>query len=463
MPSPFVVDGASSWPPDSGFIAARQPAPPRLRGRDHSIILPATSPVSNLVPSIVVSACLGALVGLIRQWSDQKLSPSGEADFGGVRTYTFWAILGCVAAFLSQNYAAAVLPIVIALVGIHLTALHLKNTGGSHPGSTTFAASLLTCLLGALVQWEYTQAAILVAAATAVMIGLKQPIHAWTRAFTVDDIRATLQFVATTGVVLPLVPNRNFGPFDAFNPYSTWLMVVLISGMGFAGYIMMRLLGAKAGISITGLVGGVASSTATTLAFSRRSKDDPTLSASYALAVIVACTVMLARILVVIGVINRELAISLIVPFALMAVPGIGFGLWVWLFNHPTKNDVATPHLHNPLSLAIAIKFGVIYAAVAFLVKAATHFNLHGGLPSLSFISGLTDTDAISLLMANSRNDSSVAPLLATRSVILAVIGNSVLKGCFALSLGSPRLRRQVTLVLGLTIAVGAASLWLVG
>ena len=157
----------------------------------------------------MVSACLGALVGLIRQWSDQKASSTGEADFGGVRTYTFWAILGCVGAFITDSYAAAVLPIVIALVGVHLTALHLKNIGGSHPGSTTFAASLLTCLLGALVQWDHIQAAVLVAAATAVMIGLKQPIHAWTRTFTVDDIRATLQFVAITGVMLPLVPNQD--------------------------------------------------------------------------------------------------------------------------------------------------------------------------------------------------------------------------------------------------------------
>lgn len=418
--------------------------------------------VSNLVTSIVVSACLGALVGLIRQWSDQKASPDGEADFGGVRTYTFWAVLGCVAAFITNGYAAPVLPVVLALVGLHLTALHLKNSGGSHPGSTTFAASLLTCLLGALVQWDHMQAAILVTAVTAVMIGLKQPIHAWTRAFTVEDIRATLQFIAITGVVMPLVPNQNLGPYDAFNPYATWLMVVLISGLGFAGYIMMRLLGAKAGISITGLVGGLASSTATTLAFSRRSRDDPALSVSYALAVVVACTVMLARILVMVGVINRQLAFSLIVPFALMALPGLGFALWVWLFKRPTENDVATPRLHNPLSLGIAIKFGVIYAAVALLVKAATHYQLRGGLLPLSFLSGLTDMDAISLLMANSRNDATVEAALATQSVILAAIGNSVLKAGFALTLGAPVLRRQVAGVLGLTILAGLASLWLV-
>jgi uncharacterized membrane protein (DUF4010 family) len=409
-----------------------------------------------------VSACLGALVGLIRQWSDQKASPDGEADFGGVRTYTFLAILGCVAAFVTDSYTTAVLPVVLGLVGLHLTALHLKNPGSNHPGSTTFAASLLTCLLGALVQWDHVQAAILITAVTAVMIGLKQPIHAWTRAFRVDDLRATLQFIAITGVVMPLVPNQNLGPYGAFNPYSTWLMVVLISGLGFAGYIMMRLLGAKAGISITGLVGGIASSTATTLAFSRRSKDDPGLSVSYAVAVVIACTVMLARILVMVGVINRQLAFSLIVPFALMALPGIGFALWVWFFARPAENNVATPSLHNPLTLGIAIKFGVIYAVVAFLVKAATHHQLHSGLLPISFLSGLTDMDAVSLLMANSRNDATVEPLLATQSVILAAIGNSVTKAGFALALGSAVLRRQVAIVLGLTILAGVACLWLV-
>ena len=418
--------------------------------------------MSNLVSSIVVSACLGALVGLIRQWSDQKDSPGAEVDFGGVRTYTFWAILGCTGAFLADKTAVAVLPVLLAAVALHLTALHFRSSGSGHPGSTTFAASLLTCLLGALVWWGQMQAAVLIAATTAVLIGLKQPIHAWTRTFSVDDIRATLQFIAITGVVLPLVPNRNYGPFDAFNPNATWLMVVLISGLGFVGYIMMRLLGAKAGISVTGVVGGLASSTATTLTFSRRSRDDPSLSANYALAVVVACTVMLARVIVLLGLINHELALSLIAPFLLMALPGIGFALWAWLFNRPADNNVDTPRLHNPLSLGIAIKFAVIYAVVAFLVKAGTSLGLRGGLLPLSFLSGLTDMDAISLLMANSRNDASVTAVLATQAVILAAVGNSVLKGGFALALGSPALRRQVAVVLGLTILAGLGSLWLV-
>lgn len=417
--------------------------------------------MNSLLPAIVLSACLGALVGLIRQWSDQ-VSHGGEADFGGVRTYTFWAMLGCLGAAGSEKLGLALLAVVMALVGAQQIVAMTRMPATSHPGGTTFASVLLTLFAGALVFWGQRQAALLVAATTMVIIGMKQTLHAWTRAFTTEDIRGTMQFVAITGVMLPLVPDAAYGPFNAFNPYATWLMVVLISGLGFVGYIMMRLLGARAGTTITGLVGGVASSTATTLAFSRRSKDDPALSASCALAVVLACTVMLARIVVVVGVLNRELALTLLPAFALMALPGLVFTAWVWRFRRPEENTVATPRLSNPLSLGVAIKFGLIYAAVAFLVKAATSLDWSAGLLPLSFVSGLTDVDAITLLMANHRTDGTVTATVAAQAVILAAIANSLLKGALALSLGSPALRRQVALVLGTTAAIGVASLWLV-
>ncbi len=416
--------------------------------------------MSPLLVAIVVSACLGALVGLIRQWIDQSSNPDRAADFGGVRTYTLWALLGCIGAHLTSEHSTAVLPVLLAVVAVHLTASHVRSaSNGSTPGSTTFAASLLTCLIGALVQWGFTEPAIVLAGLTAVVIGLKQTIHAWTRTISGADIRAMLQFVAITGVILPLVPNQNYGPFGAFNPYSTWLMVVLISGLGFVGYLMMRFLGGSAGITATGLLGGIASSTATTLAFSRRSKDEPELSARYAVAVVLACTIMLARILVVVGVINRELALSLLVPFGLMAVPGLLYSVAVLAFG---KDDstVSPPTLHNPLSLSVSIKFAVIYAAVAFLVKAATSLQLQSSLLPLSFVSGLTDLDAIALLMANNRNDGTVLPLLATQAVVVAAIANSLLKAGFAFTLGSPILRRNVTAVLGATMAIGVACLW---
>lgn len=414
--------------------------------------------MSTQLGLIVVSACLGALIGLIRQWSEQKDKPS-EMSFGGVRTYTLWSLLGCLAAYLTEHYSAAVLPVALALIGGHLTMLHWRDARDGHPGSTTFVAALLTCLVGALVNWGHQQMAVLVAALTMVTLGSKQPLHSWTRHFTNEDIRSALQFAAITGVILPLVPDQAMGPFGAFNPYSTWLMVVLISGLGFAGYLLMRLLGAQAGITVTGLVGGLASSTATTLAFSRRSKDEPELSSSYALAVVLACTVMLVRVGVMIAALNTELALMIALPFAVMALPGVGFALWQWLTRRTGEKVVTPPKIHNPLGLGIAIKFGLLYAIVALLVKAATALKFTASLLPLSFLSGLTDMDAISLLMANNLHDGTVATELAAKCVIIGAVANSIVKATFAISLGSPLLRRQISIVLGLTVVAGVLAM----
>lgn len=412
-----------------------------------------------LLLALVVSGCLGALIGLIRQWSEQAALPAGEGEFSGVRTFTLWAVLGCVAAFLHERYSPALLPVVLAAAAVHLV-LRPARAGAAPAGSTTFVASLVTLLLGALVYWRHFQPAILTAAIAMVLLGFKQPIHAWTRAFTPVDIRLSLQFVAITGVILPLVPDRAFGPFAAFNPYSTWLMVVLISGLGFAGYLAMRLLGSRAGLLLTSLLGGLASSTATTLAFSRRSREDPALSTHYALAVAAACAVMLPRVLVAISVLSRDLALALVAPFAAMALPAVGYGAWLWSRRQPGATTTEAPALTNPLSLTTAVKFALLYAVISVLVKAAAQLDLlQSGLLPLSFVSGLTDMDAIALSVARHHGTATVPLGLATQAVVIAVVGNSLLKAALAVSLGSPVLRRHVAVVLGLTAVAGVAAL----
>ncbi|HEY9248481.1 MAG TPA: MgtC/SapB family protein, partial [Rariglobus sp.] len=324
-----------------------------------------------LLGPVFASAGLGALIGLIRQWSEQT-EHGGKTDFGGVRTHTFWAILGCLGAIASRDFIPLALPLVIVVVAAHLIVSHVRHGDAASPGSTSFAASLLTLFAGALVAWGHTQTAVVVAALTMVLLGLKQTIHDWTRAFTPADIRGTLQFVAITGVILPLVPNRTFGPFEGFNPFATWMMVVLISGLGFTGYIAMRLFGTRAGILVTSLFGGLASSTASTLAFSRRSREEPELSGDYAFAVVAACTVMLPRVIIVVFLLSPPLALAAAPAFAAMMIPAVAFGLWQWFAHRPEKGRVDSPAMSNPLSLATAIKFALLYAVIAFLVKAAT-------------------------------------------------------------------------------------------
>ena len=414
-----------------------------------------------LLGPIFASAGLGALIGLIRQWSEQ-IERGGKTDFGGVRTHTFWAILGCLGAVASREFIPLALPIVIVVVAAHLLVANARHGDALSPGSTSFAASLLTLFVGALVAWDHTQTAVVVAALTMVLLGLKQTIHDWTRAFTPADIRGTLQFVAITGVILPLVPNRAMGPFDGFNPYSTWLMVILISGLGFTGYIAMRVFGTRAGILLTSLFGGLASSTASTLAFSRRSREEPELSSDYAFAVVAACTVMLPRVLIVIFLLSPALASRIWPGFALMTLPALVYGVWhAWFAPRAEKGSVASPAMSNPLSLVTAIKFALLYAIIAFLVKAATQLEWQAGLLPLSFVSGLTDMDAISLSMANSMREDGIDLTLAARAVILAGIANSLLKASLAASLGSPLLRLRAGGVLLATAAVGATALFL--
>jgi len=407
----------------------------------------------ELLTPIVVSACLGALVGLIRQWGEQH---EGETtEFAGLRTHALWAVLGCVAGFTGGRREPYLLIVAMLGVAAHLI-LALPRVPGRHPpGSTSFAEALLTLLSGALVAWNETRAAVLVAALTMVVLGSKKPIHSWARELTTADIRGTLQFVAITGVILPLVPDRPLGPLGAFNPYSTWLMVVIISGLGFAGYAAIRVLGARSGILLTGLFGGLASSTACTLAFSRRSRESPALSEHYALAVVAACTIMLPRVLLAVGIINPALARGLLAPFALMALPGLCFVGWIWLRRRPSRRAGDTPALGNPLGLPTAMKFAGLYAVIAFLLRAFRAQGWTEGLLPLSFVSGLTDLDAISLSLAREGGETPIEA--AAVAVTVAAVANTLLKAGLAAAFGSAGLRRRITLVLGATATAGAA------
>jgi uncharacterized membrane protein (DUF4010 family) len=404
--------------------------------------------------ALAAAAGCGALIGSIRQWSEQTRSAPQEMDFGGVRTHTLWALLGCLAAAFPWA-----LPVVLLLVAGHLVSLRWSPGGAAAraPGGTGIAAALVTVLVGALMAVEQPRAAVLVTALTVVLLGLKQPIHDWTRRFTADDIRAALQFAAITGIVLPLVPNRALDPWGALNPFKVWLMVVFISGLGFAGYVSMRLLGARAGITLTALLGGLASSTASTLAFSRRSREEPALAAHHAFATVVACTVMLPRVALAIAVFNPSLARALVVPLASLALPALVFAA-IFAWRRPADGGIEAPAVRNPLGLGTAIKFAALYAGIGLLVKIAATQDWQAGLLPLSFVSGLTDVDAIALNVAHSSRDGALALDVATRAVLLAAAANSLLKAGLALGIGGPGYRGPASAVLLATAGLGIAA-----
>lgn len=411
-----------------------------------------------LLRSLILSASLGALIGLVRQWEDQQ---ENDHSLAGMRTFALWGIFGTLSCFLSRNNFPLFFPAAFVTLAIFLTVTQLGAIRkGDLPGLTTFTLASLTFINGALVELGYKRVPVVIAVVMIILIASKQQIHNLTRHFTQKDIRSALIFAAITGIILPLVPNRTYGPLDAFNPFATWMMVVLISGLGFIGYVLMRFLGTQAGITVTGLAGGLASSTAATIAFSRRSRETPELSTSFALAIVLACTVMVGRVAVVVLVLNQALFLALWWPLVVLALPGGLYAARAWWMQRHKEHEIKTPDISNPLSLSMALKFAAIYAVVVFLVKAVSAYSVGGaGLYWVSFISGLTDMDAITLSLSQTNGNAAVGLPILAKAIVLAALSNTVLKLTFALAAGSRELRREMLLSLGATLVIGAVLL----
>jgi len=412
--------------------------------------------MNDLLASLLVSGSLGALIGLERQWERQLGHPEKRVA-AGVRTFTFWALLGAICAFLSgHGQPHAFIAGIIAMVCWLGIFVYTQNMAKPGAGFTTAATGMLTYLLGGLVVAGEARVALVVTVGTLLLLAGKPYLHGLSKKFTAEDARMALQFLAVTGAVLPLVPDTDMGPLGAFNPRSTWLMVVIVSGLGFAGYIAVRLLGTSRGIALTGLAGGLASSTATTLSMSKLSRERPELARDCTLALLIACTIMLWRVELLVAAISPPLALVLLPDFLLMSIPGAVFA--GWRFCCGAASSEASGVYKNPLSLKVALQFGALYAAVVFAVKLAVLWFGGAGLLIASFLSGLTDLDAIALSLSNLFRDTQVTMTLAAQGIVLAAVANSIMKAALAFSLGDRVLRRFTLLVLGATAVIGLGS-----
>jgi uncharacterized membrane protein (DUF4010 family) len=286
---------------------------------------------------------------------------------------------------------------------------------------------------------------------------LKPQLHGLARRVSSEDLYATLKFAIISLIVLPVLPNQTFGPppFDAFNPYKTWLMVVFISGISFLGYVLIKVVGSRRGIGLTGLLGGLASSTAVTLSFSERSQTHLDLGRPFALAITLAWTVMYGRVLVEVAVLNGELLAVLWLPMAAAMLGGLVFCVSYYLVQR--TDDEGEVRVSNPFELGPAIKFGLLYAAVLLVAKAAQFYLQEAGVYLASALAGLTDVDAITLSMAELAGEPGGVTLpTAARAVVLATISNTIVKGGIAMSAGSATLRRALLPPFVLMLVVGA-------
>lgn len=282
-------------------------------------------------------------------------------------------------------------------------------------------------------------------------------LHGVVSRFSEQDLLAVLRFGVLTAVILPLVPDRKMGPFDAINPFEIWLMVVFVAGIGLAGYVALRALGPK-GLAPTGLLGGLVSSTAVTLSFSRMSKRVPEVTDALAAGVLAGCGLMYVRVLVESLVIYRSVAELILVPLVALFVFVEGVAGWWWWHSRRHRAE-SNLEVRNPVTISSALQFGLIYGVVAFAATVLVDKASEASLSIVAAVSGINDVDAITLAATNLVRDGVASPEVGGRAVLAAVAINTLVKAGLAVALGSRHLGLRVAPVLGIA-AGGAAVAW---
>lgn len=413
----------------------------------------------NLEPwwRFAVALLIGALIGLEREFVQQR---TGEEDFAGIRTFSLMSLLGAIGAYLVEDYG--ILPFLAAYIGIILLVWgsYLGEIVRKHEeGITTEIAAISVPLLGAMVIWGEFELASALGVIMALVLAIKPAMQTLTSRMSAADLRAILEFLLITAVVLPLLPNSNFGPFNVINPYQTWLLVILVSGIGFFGYVLIKILGAEQGVGVTGILGGLVSSTATTVSFSGRSKANPELSSILAQGILLTSSVMFPRIMIEVAIVYTPLLHVIAIPIVAMLCASLGVVFSLWRRRNTQDQEERKPvEVSNPLRLPTAITFALAFVLVLIVVQWANEAFGEAGVYVASALSGVTDVDAITLSVSELASNSQMESQVAGFAVVLAALVNTVAKGVMAWSLGSKELRKTILRSFSVIVITGLLS-----
>lgn len=405
-----------------------------------------------------VAIGLGVLIGLERQ------RVLGEEEGAGVRTFALIALAGAISGYFDAAFSLHGLALTLFIaVAVLVVSFHVLRALRGDIGMTTEVSALLCFMLGFLCARGQIQFAAAIAVAMVLLLALRDFLHQLARRIEASDVDATLKFAIVTLIILPLVPDQNFGPppLDVLNPYKIWLMVVLISGLNFVSYNLVKAVGADRGIGIAGLLGGLVSSTAVTLGFSQRSRETGADAPALALGIVLAWTVMFFRVVVMALIINQPLGLRIGAAMALLCAVSLGGCYWLWRRRKAVEQRNVEPG-KNPFELGEAVKFGLLFGVVIVVAKAAEVYLGETGLYLAAAVAGLTDVDAITLAMANLAQGDPAQTGIAARAVLIAVLANTLVKSGMATSLGSRQLRAVTLPVSGGLVLAGVLTILLV-
>ena len=415
-----------------------------------------------------VSLIIGFLIGIQREYAYVKEENRPDIDqtlFAGARTFSLLGLYGCAAAFMGEAAGAFWVTVALLLpVGLLIVVAYIVDAWRGQIGMTTEVAGLMTILVGVMCYWDHLALAAALGVVTMTLLTLKLQIQTFARELSREDVYATIKFAIITALVLPVLPRTGYGPspFDVLVPYNVWLMVVFISGIGFFGYVIMKFVGPERGVGLTGILGGLVSSTAATLSLSQRSRDAQDLSRAFALGIMAAWAIMYLRVMVVVAVLNLELfRIAWKALLAALVVSGLyGFYLYV---RHQLRPQEGAKVFKNPFELGPAITFGLLYAVILLAAHTAQLFFGNAGVYISSVVSGLGDVDAITISVSKLSGEGSGLDLVvASRAVVFAAASNTLVKGGIVFSTASPQVRKLVFPGMVLTLVTAVATVLLI-
>ncbi len=401
---------------------------------------------------IAVAVAAGLLIGMERGWQD-RMAESGRR-VAGIRTFALIALLGSGWGLLLDQSRLLLLGFAFFGFAVVIAAAQVtKAIRLGDYGITTTVAALLTFVLGAAAAQGHVAFVAAVAVIATILLGVKPILHEWVRKLDQSDLYAVFKMLLISVVLLPVLPNQGYGPWGFFNPYEIWWMVVLIAGVSFSGYFAMKAAGAKRGVGLTALFGGLVASTAVTLNFSKIGRDSPEHSGVLTAGILIASGTMFPRTVFLAGVIYPPMIKILALPLGAMALICLGGAAYFWR----SSDKEAKPggeDLRNPFEIMTALKFGALLALVMFLVRALRDWLGDVGVYLIALLSGITDVDAVTLSMSRLASED-LAMSVAARAVVLAVIANTVFKILLTAFIARGKMARRVAVPMFLTAVTG--------
>ncbi|MEQ1573779.1 MAG: MgtC/SapB family protein [Vicinamibacterales bacterium] len=411
----------------------------------------------TMAAGLVVATLGGAAVGVEREWSGHASGP--QARFGGIRTFTLLGGLGGLAGWLSVS---ALMPLAVVLLGASAALVVVGYAAASRVDidGTTEVSAIVVLAAGTLSGSGQMALASAVVAVTALLLLEKTRLHAFVARLDDAALRASARFAAMACVILPLLPSGPYGPLDAFRPRELWALVLFFSGLSYLGWIARRIVGAHQGVMVSGLLGGIISSTSVTLTFARASREEGAPRLALGAGVVAACTVMLVRVTLASAVLNPSLALELPRYVGLAFLIGSAIVLVAWRSRTSSSGSEKVAATDSPLQLRAALQMTALFQVVLFVILAVQARWSSQALVATSAFVGLTDLDALTLSLARTAASPADIPLAGV-ALVVGILSNTLLKLGVAVVVGRGTFRTVSAGALGAMAVAMAAMLML--